>query len=98
MVAPHRCRSEGWTRSELPGPRASTTPDSATNLRQIIRPFTTLGLQLEEAKDLLSTMQDTLAVQNRDDTSALVRSRIADRARVNSSGANSLPAGSYPNV
>src|SRR5450755_185682 len=40
MVAPHRCRSEGWTRSELPGPRASTTPDSATNLRQIIRPFT----------------------------------------------------------
>ena len=58
----------------------------------------TVGLQLEEAKDLLSTMQDTLAVQNRDDTSALVRSRIADRARVNSSGANSLPAGSYPNV
>ena len=41
-VAPHRCRSEGWTRRELPGPRAATTPDSATNLRQIIRPFTAL--------------------------------------------------------
>src|SRR5450755_1357987 len=50
MVAPHRCRSEGWTRSELPGPRASTTPDSATNLRQIIRPCTGLHVRLRSSK------------------------------------------------